>query len=315
MSNLSGFLGLDTSNYTTSSAIFSNGSIIQSKKLLPVKKGACGLRQSDAVFLHTGQLSVVIKQLFDTYQGNIDAVGVSSKPRNIQGSYMPCFTVGSNTAAVLSSVMKIPLYEFSHQQGHIMAALYSSNKLSLIKDKFLAFHVSGGTTDALLVTPDNENIIKVTQLATTLDLNAGQVVDRVGVMLGLDFPCGAQLEKLALQYDKNIRVKPTLKGNDCCLSGVENKCQKIFSDNHNSAETAAYALKYIESTISAMCENILKDNGDIPVVFSGGVMSDSIIRDNLTKKFGAYFAKPEFSCDNAAGIALLCAIKHGTLSI
>lgn len=308
---MNGYLGLDTSNYTTSVAVYSNSTVLQKKKLLPVKHGTVGLRQSDAVFLHTQQLSALIDELFSVYTGDINAVGVSTRPRSIEGSYMPCFTVGSTNAHILATVLGVPLYEFSHQQGHIVAALYSAEKLELLSKTFLAFHVSGGTTEALIVKPDKNNIITATPVGVTLDLNAGQIVDRVGVMLGLRFPCGTELEKLALRYNEKLKVKSTLKGTNCCLSGVENKCEKIFNESNSPEKTAAYALAYIEQTLMDMYKRIIVEHGSMPVLFSGGVMSNSIIRNSFTEKLGAIFSQPEFSSDNAGGISVLTAIKDG----
>lgn len=305
------YLAIDTSNYTTSTAIYTNGDIIQAKKLLPVKNGELGLRQSDAVFHHTAQLPQMIEQLASlTDLNSITAIGASFTPRQVEGSYMPCFTVGSGFARSLSAVMNVPMYKFSHQQGHIAAAIYSSKQLELFNEKHLAFHISGGTTEALIVTPDTENILSATLVGKTLDLNAGQLVDRVGVMLGLPFPCGKHIEQLALNFFGKAKTKPTIKGCDCCLSGVQNICEKMYKNGISKEEISAYVLKHIEDTLFKMTINIFEKYGKMPVLFSGGVMSNSIIRNNLTEKLGAYFAQPEFSTDNAAGIAILTAIKN-----
>lgn len=306
---MSAYLGIDTSNYTTSAALFDKGKVIQYKMLLPVKEGALGIRQSDAVFHHTQQLPQLMEKLFENNTNRINAIGASVKPRNINGSYMPCFSVGSSSARVLSSALRVPFYSFSHQQGHVAAALYSANQMKLLENRFLAFHVSGGTTEALIVTPDEQDIIHTELVAATLDLNAGQLVDRIGVMLGLPFPCGKALEQLAINYHKPINVKSTLKGVNCCLSGFENKCRKMFEEGASKEKIAGFVLTYIEQTLLDMCTALLQEKGNMPVLFSGGVMSNTIIRKNLTKKLGAYFCAPEFSADNAAGVAVLAAIK------
>lgn len=304
-------LGIDTSNYTTSCALYNteDKSVIQQKQLLPVKQGECGIRQSDAVFHHTKQLPELMHKLFEDVSEKIDAVCVSATPRRQEGSYMPCFTVGVSTARSLSAAMNIPLYDTSHQQGHIMAALYSAKRLDLLSEKFLAFHVSGGTTEAILVTPDKDDIFTCEIVGKTLDLNAGQLIDRVGVMLGLQFPCGKELEELATEYTEPIKVKPVLKGTDCCLSGFENKLRDIYEQSNDKVKTAAYALAFVEATISAMTEKFFEKYGRLPVVYAGGVMSDMIIRRELLKKFYADFAEPQFSCDNAAGVAVIGGYK------
>lgn len=305
------FLGIDTSNYTTSAAIFdTENGMIHSKKLLPVKSGECGLRQSDAVFHHVQQLPEVIEQIFAEYKGKIDAIGVSSKPRDVEGSYMPCFTVGLSTAKILSEVMNVPIYTFSHQSGHIAAALFSAKKYELFNKKFLAFHVSGGTTEAVLVTPDKEKVFSTELIAKTLDLNAGQVIDRTGVMLGLSFPCGREIEKLALKNTEKVTAKATLKGFDCCLSGVENICRRMYEAGETKEKISATCLLYVEKALDEMCSRLINKFGKIPVLFAGGVVSNSIIKAHLSTKYNAYFAQPEFSADNAAGIAFLCSMQH-----
>ncbi len=305
-------LGIDTSNYTTSVALFDTDKmlILNSKQLLPVKKGEIGIRQSDAVFHHTKQLPLVMQKLFSEKNVLLSSVGVSSKPRNIDGSYMPCFTVGESLAENLSYVSGISVHKTSHQVGHILAASFSAKKLELINGDFIAFHVSGGTTDCLLVSPCEENVILVEEIGCSLDLKAGQVVDRVGVMLGLSFPCGIMLEKLAEKSSSEFKVKATMKGGNCCLSGVENLCKKMLSDGEKPEDIAKFCLTYIYEAVKAMCENALKTHNNLPILFAGGVMSNKFIREKLENNFECYFAKPEFSADNAAGVAIYSALKE-----
>ena len=311
MNNMSTYLGFDTSNYRTSVALF--GDIIKSeRKLLTVKSGKLGLRQNDAVFLHTKQMPIVLKNLFlknPVDLKNIRAIGASTKPRDSIDSYMPCFLVGKNVAQSLSTIIGVPFYEFSHQAGHIAAAAYSANSLELINKKFIAFHVSGGTTEALLVTP-SDNVFSVEIIAKTLDLNAGQVIDRLGNMLSFPFPSGEYIEKLAVKGKQIKKVKPILKGNDCCLSGLENLCQNLLANNL-AEDVALYLLEYISMTIILMCKNLLKEHGNLPLLFSGGVMANSIIKNNILNYFNALFASTELSGDNALGISLLTALKNG----
>lgn len=311
---MSKFLGVDTSNYTTSVCLFDDkkDTVVQKRKLLPVSKGELGLRQSDAVFHHTAQLPMLFEELFleaKCDKSEIAAIGASFTPTKAEGSYMPCFSVGSGVGRILSSTLDVPLFELSHQQGHIGAALYSTNRLDLLREKFLAFHVSGGTTDALLVNSElSDDILPIKLVGKSLDLHAGQLVDRVGLSLGLSFPCGKGLEKLALLNDRDIKVKPTIKGNDCCLSGVQNICEKAIDNGEDSSYVAALCLKYIEESLYKMTENILSQYGEMPVVFAGGVMSNSIIRENLSKKIPCTFCEPQYSTDNACGIAVLTSI-------
>ena len=313
---MSKFLAFDTSNYTTSVAVYDDvtNAVVHKRKLLPVKNGELGIRQSDAVFHHTQQLPQLVEELFmeeKIDKAEITAIGASFTPRKMDGSYMPCFTVGSSVCRVMASVLNIPLFELSHQQGHIASALYSTNSLDLFDKPFIAFHVSGGTTDALLVNSEKSNdVLPVKLVGKTLDLNAGQLVDRVGLELSCSFPCGKQLEELALLCDENIKAKPTLKGSDCCLSGVENICKKKLLEGKDKSYVAALCLKYIEETLYSMCNSILEEYGRLPVIFAGGVMSNSIIRKNLTKRLDCKFCEPQYSTDNACGVAVLTSILY-----
>ena len=307
------YLGVDTSNYTTSLSFFDSekGEVIQRKKLLPVAKGQLGLRQADAVFHHTVQLPELFEQLkADCDLSAVAAVGVSDRPCGDEGSYMPCFLAGISAAAAFASANNLPVLRFTHQQGHIAAALFSAGRLDLLGEKFIAFHVSGGTTQALLVEPDGENICKTKLIASSLDLKAGQAVDRVGVMLGLSFPAGKELDRLACLCEEKIKVKPVLRGCDCSLSGVENKCKKMLDEGEGKAKIARFCIEYICSSLDGMAKALLEEYGKLPLVFSGGVMSNSIISKRLGEKYGAFFAAPEFSCDNAAGTAILTSMRN-----
>ena len=306
------FLGIDTSNYTTSTALFDSesGELVQQKRLLPVKEGQLGLRQSDAVFHHTAQLHELFSELVkDVDTSKIAAVGASSRPRPVEDSYMPCFTVGENTAKIISAALKRTLFTFSHQEGHIAAALFDSGRTDLFSREFLAFHVSGGTTEAVLARGSGDGF-SVEPAAKTLDLNAGQAIDRVGLMPGLRFPCGIELEKLARKCTEKIKVKPTLKDCDCCLSGVENLCRKLTDEQKPPEYVAAFCIEYIRATLEKMTDRLLEKHGSLPLLYAGGVMSDSIIQNSFKEKYNAVFASPAFSSDNAAGIAYLTYRKY-----
>ena len=300
-------LGIDTSNYTTSVAVYDDvtNSVISRKKLLPVKAGEKGIRQSDAVFHHTVQLPQLINELVNDFDGVISSVGVSVKPCNEDSSYMPCFLTGVSVAEAVASFMHIPLFKFSHQDGHIAAALYSADKLDLINKEFFAFHISGGTSQVLKVTP-NDNYFKTEIISDSLDLKAGQAIDRVGIMLGLSFPCGPELEKLALKSNLPLKKEKVFRRDGkFSLSGVENKCKKMFDDGKTPADIAFYCINYIRSALDDTVNEIIAGHGNLPLIFSGGVMSNSIIRNDFMNRYNAFFAEPQFSSDNACGIAIL----------
>ncbi len=309
------YIGFDTSNYTTSAAVYfpEENRIYHKKLLLPVAQGARGLRQSDAVFHHTVQLSTVFSELSESVDFTAKAVGASSCPRMTEGSYMPCFLVGVNAGRILARAQKVNFHTTSHQNGHILAALYACGRLDLINERFVAFHFSGGTTEALLVEPDSKEIINCTLIAQSSDLKAGQAVDRVGLMMGLAFPGGPELDKLAQRSKADFRIRVSSKGKDVSLSGVENKCKKMLDEGAAKEDVARYCIEYICACAEKMTEDILTEYGKLPIVYSGGVMSNTIIRKRLEEKFSGYFAPAEFSSDNAAGVAILTYLKEQRL--
>lgn len=310
------FAGFDTSNYTTSVALFDSdsGSLRQRKRLLPVKQGSLGLKQSDAVFAHVKQLPQLIEELYQEQTEPLAAVGVSTQPRSQEGSYMPCFLVGELVAQMAASLGHCPRYNFSHQQGHIAAALYSCGQLGLLRREFIAFHFSGGTTECVLVQPDAENIFSAQIVAQSLDLKCGQVIDRVGGMLGLPFPAGKDLDLLSQQSTKHYRVRPTMKGDDVCVSGLENQCRKLVEAGTAPEDVARFCLENVSAIVEALVQRLQERYPGLPLVFSGGVLSNSLIRQRVGERFGGHFAAPELSSDNAAGIAVLAAAKAGALN-
>ncbi len=304
------FVGFDTSNYTTSIAVADlDGNVVANLKApLPVDNGARGLRQSDAVFAHVKNLPELCNKLAEALTDYTPAaVGVSSRPRSTEGSYMPCFLAGCVAAHSFAAESSLPIYEFSHQDGHIEAAYYSSG--ANITGDFAAFHVSGGTTELVYVSR-NEIDFSVELIGGTNDLNAGQSIDRTGVMMGLKFPCGAEMDRLAMENKVKLpTVKTSVNGLACNLSGVENLAAKLWNETENPRLVSAFVFEYIANTISKLTDNLRDRYPDIPVIYAGGVMSSRYISERLTRP-ETYFANPAFSADNAAGIALLCRKKH-----
>lgn len=303
-------LGVDTSNYTTSLALCHNGRIIsQSRRLLPVEEGKCGLRQSEALFAHTKALPSLAEELFSKVTENfkITCVGYSGYPRDAQGSYMPCFLAGQSFASGVAHSNTAPLYCFSHQAGHIRAALYSEENQNIMENNFISFHISGGTSEIVYVSKSNNSNkpfdIKI--LGGSDDLNAGQAIDRIGVKLGLDFPCGQALDILSMQSQQIYKPKVCVKGFEMSFSGLQNMCEKKISQGENSQNVAKFLFSYISTSITKVCDNLRNDYPDTPILFAGGVMSNTHIREQLSKLSNVYFAPAELSRDNACGIALM----------
>ena len=297
-------IGFDTSNYTTSIAAFDGTSGHNCSRLLPVKEGALGLRQSDAVFSHIQSLPELSGRLFSHIENEeIIAVGVSTRPRAVEGSYMPCFTVGYSHAKLLADSLNVPLFTCSHQQGHVAACLWSAGRMDLMDTPHLAWHLSGGTTELLLVEPEGKSV-KCTRIGGTTDISAGQLIDRTGQLLGLQFPAGKQIDSISREAVNRDVFAVKCPETEFSLSGVQNKVWQYHEKNSNSAETAAYCLRCIGKAVCAATSNALKLYPDFPVVFSGGVASNSMLRE-YTKPFHPIFAEPQFSTDNAIGVAIL----------
>ncbi len=309
-------IGIDTSNYTTSVAILgTDGELIANvKRLLTVTEGQCGLRQSDALFAHIKNLPLVMREVESYLIGaKIKAVGVSTRPRNVDGSYMPVFLAGASVAESLSAMLGVPLYSFSHQCGHVMAALYSSGRLDLMNGSFAAVHVSGGTTELLRVRKADVGF-DTELVGGTLDLNAGQVIDRIGVMLGMPFPAGPYLEREALKFTgKHNKRKLSGDAMHVNLSGLENMAEKMHREGVDAPEIAHFVLDYVGRAIIKIIKDFISVYGDTTTVCAGGVMCNSIIKGMLMREFDVCFAEPSMSSDNAVGIAALTldALKAG----
>ena len=304
-------LGIDTSNYATSLAVFSTaGEVVCAKKrFLPVKEGQLGLRQSDALFHHTAALPGMLTELgneFDLTQ--IDAVGVSEKPRPAEGSYMPCFLAGVSAGQAFALARGIPLVRTTHQQGHAAAALFAAKGAGLIERRVLLFHISGGTTDLLLC----DAVRRIERLGSSSDLYAGQAVDRLGVKLGFAFPAGAEVSRLAATCAEEIKPKSSVKGMTCSLSGLENQCSALLMQGKSPAYVCKYCLLCVADTVVKMTRAALKLYPDLPVVCAGGVMSSDIIREWVQRRLpGVMFVPAQYSSDNAMGVSILAAREAG----
>lgn len=309
------YIGIDTSNYTTSAALVDGeGEVLLNLKApLSVAEGQRGLRQSDAVFAHVKNLPALMDTLRPALR-DLEPCGicVSATPRDLEGSYMPCFLSGLSVAHALGAALDLPVFTCSHQAGHLMAALFASGATSLFGRTFGAFHVSGGTTDMLLVDAKMNGEVMVREVGGSADLHAGQVIDRIGVFLGLGFPAGPALEALALQNDKPLPTpKISVKGGTCNLSGLENLAKKLYENTGDAPLVAAFVLSFLEKTLFKMASYLRREDPTLPLLFAGGVMSNGIIKNGLRAKLGGeiYFAPPAFSADNAMGVAQIGRLK------
>ena len=297
-------LAFDTSNYTTSVAVFDGREGHNCSRLLEVAQGSLGLRQSDALFSHVKRLPELTDRLFSDFGPcRFDAVGVSTRPRAVEGSYMPCFLAGESQARVLGAALDIPVYGFSHQQGHIAASLWSSNHMELMDKPHLAWHLSGGTTELLYVTPEGVSV-HAEKIGGTTDISAGQLIDRTGQLLALPFPSGKYLDSLSTHAVRKDAFRVKCSDAQFSFSGIQNKVQQYQAVHGEDAETAAFALRCVAGAVYQATEQALQAYPGLRVVFSGGVASNSMLREAL-EPMHPVFAAPQFSTDNAMGVAVL----------
>lgn len=299
-------IGFDTSNYTTSAAVYGDGGECNCGQLLQVPQGGLGLRQSDALFQHVKQLPVLMERLGSQFElRRAAAVGVSTRPRAAEDSYMPCFLAGKSLAQSLAAALGVPVVFCSHQQGHLAAAAWSAGHMELLDRPFLAWHLSGGTTQLLHVCPDGYNV-SAREIGGTQDISAGQLIDRTGVALGLDFPAGKALDGLCAQATEPVKpFSVKLNGLSFSLSGMENKVKAMLEEGRGAAETACFAVDTVVETVVRVTRRAQEQYPGLPVLCSGGVASNSRLRRAMEAACGAQFAQPEYSTDNAMGVAIL----------
>lgn len=302
------FLGIDTSNYTTSCALLASDGYFNSRRLLPVEDGSLGLRQSEAVFSHIKSLGGLFKELMEKKEDySVKAVGVSAYPRDCDGSYMPCFLVGKMAAESIAAALHIPVYYFSHQAGHIAAAAYSAGCTDLLKDSFAAFHISGGTTECVMVNDLKSGDIKI--ISCSNDLNAGQVIDRCANMLSLSFPGGRQIDALSLKSTKKFKNRIKMQGGNPCFSGVENQCRDMLARGCAPCDIARFCLDSVSDGIKGMIDFAKTNYHCKEFLFAGGVAANTILRKEISAYCSAHFASLELSGDNAVGASFLAMKK------
>ncbi|MBQ1372523.1 MAG: DNA-binding protein [Oscillospiraceae bacterium] len=300
-------IGFDTSNYTSSIAAFDGVEGNNVSRLLPVKTGELGLRQSEALFSHVKRLPELSDRLFAHIStGELTAIGVSTRPRAVEGSYMPCFLAGESQARVLAAALHRPIYSFSHQQGHIAAVLWSAGRLDLFGSEFFAWHLSGGTTELLRVRSTADGEIDCEKIGGTTDISAGQLIDRTGQLLGFEFPAGKALDAAAAGTEAGEFFRVRVRDCEFSLSGVQNQVEAFRKKGADAAQTSWFALRSVVEAVRKATENARK-LAPLPVVFSGGVASNSMLR---TVMRDAIFGAPQYSTDNAMGIAVLTRLRY-----
>ena len=329
------YLGMDTSCYTTSVALLDEaGALVgEARQVLSVKPGRCGLQQSEMVFQHTRNLPRLVEEAVEQVlqSGMVEgaevgsagatglaglaaagyelaAIGVSGYPRPLENSYMPAFLAGLSVARSLAAVTGAKLEVISHQENHLESGLWSAGGPDV--ERFLLLHASGGTTDVLLAERQQDGRYRITEVGGSLDLHAGQFVDRIGVALGLQFPTGPALEALAQQAELPLELPVSVRKLQVSLSGP---CTAALRKLEAGAEPAALALG-VEHALAETFARVLRNGAQEyrvrDVLLVGGVGSNKYIRQHVEKKLAKlrypvrlWVPEGRFSCDNATGCA------------
>lgn len=314
-----GYLGIDTSCYTTSVAVIGeDGSLLsEARQILSVKPGRCGLQQSEMVFQHTRNLPLLMEKALQSDDIEICGVGVSGCPRPIADSYMPAFLAGVSAAKSIAAVSKIPLYTISHQENHMEAGMWSAGGPEA--ERFLMLHASGGTTDMLLAQKEADGRYLLEQIGGSMDLHAGQFIDRVGVALGLQFPTGSELEKLAETADYMTELPVSVRKLQVSLSGPATAALRKLQAGEDKAALALGVEYALAETFARMLRNGAAAYAVADVLLVGGVASNKFIRAHVEEKLQKrnirlWVPEARFSCDNASGCAAYARrmeIMHG----
>ena len=301
-------LGFDTSNYKTSIAVFSpsDQTYRLEGRLLNVPAGALGLRQNEALFQHVRHLPLLAERLLDG--APVLAVGYSDRPRAVEGSYMPCFLAGESAARTVAAAFGVPCRASSHQEGHLASAAFSCGRFDLMGQEFLAWHLSGGTTEFLHVYPD----LRTEIIGGTEDISAGQLIDRTGVLLGLRFPAGPDVERLALSSDNGDFFSVKIKQGFFSLSGMENQVKSRIGVGLPAPEICRFSLLTIADVI-LRCTRTMQEELNLPVLVSGGVSVNRLLQKAMACETNVYFAQNGLGGDNALGTALLTSRKENLL--
>ncbi len=288
--------------------------ILEKRKMLTVKKGARGLRQSEGFFQHVINLPELLERISDTIDiQEIGCIAVSTRPRNQEGSYMPVFTAGEKFAKTLSLTLEIPVFTTTHQDGHLMASAYGSN-FNYELDH-ISVHLSGGTSEILKSSWRNiqDGLFKIEIIGGTLDLAAGQLIDRLGVPLGFDFPCGKAMDIAVNRSEKELYFPVSTKGTWFNLSGSELYGKKYIEAEEHASDVSKGLFLTLAKTLEKCLKSASEETGLKNILMAGGVSSSEYIQQYLRKKLKnsdmkIHFSGPEYSTDNAIGVAILGSI-------
>ena len=229
--------------------------------------------------------------------------------------------VGSSFAKSLSLSLDIPLIEVNHMQAHILCHFIKNKEKKPPKFPFLGVTISGGHTQLILV----EDFFKMTEIGTTLDDAIGEAFDKCGKTMGLDYPAGPEIDKLAINGNPEAFKFPIpkVKDFDVSYSGVKTAFLNLISKNINKNRN------FIKDNLNDLCASIQKTLVEIimnkiekasnslkinRVVIGGGVAANSEIRRvlndmSISSDWEIFIPPLEYTTDNAAMIGIVAYYK------
>ena len=305
-------LGIESSCDETAAAVVKNGTEVLSNVIntqIDIHKQFGGVVPEVASRRHIQTIDAVIdKALADanvTFD-DITAIAVTYGP-GLVGALL----IGVSTAKALAYALKKPLVPVNHIRGHIMADFVEHKDL---KPPFVCLVASGGHSHIVEVKDYTEFEI----LGRTRDDAAGEAFDKIARVLGLGYPGGPLIDKLAKEGDKNAvhfpRVKMDGQSLDFSFSGVKtaviNHLHKLDmkGEEYNKADIAA---SFQEAVTEALCTHTIeaaKRTGNKTIALAGGVASNSALREKMTEQaskegINVVYPSPVYCTDNAVMIA------------
>ncbi|MNN12275.1 tRNA N6-adenosine threonylcarbamoyltransferase [compost metagenome] len=260
---------------------------------------------------HVKRMLPLIRQVLDEagcVATEIDAIAYTAGP-GLVGALL----VGASCAQALAFAWGIPALGVHHMEGHLLAPMLEETPPEF---PFVALLVSGGHTQLVRV----DGIGRYELLGETLDDAAGEAFDKTAKMIGLNYPGGPEIARLAAQgvpgrfvFPRPMTDRPGL---DFSFSGLKTfalntwqQCQSTGDDGDQTRCDISLAFQQaVVETLTIKCRRALKQTGLKRLVIAGGVSANTSLRESLEKMLGefkgnVYYARPQFCTDNGAMIA------------
>ena len=313
-------LGIESSCDDTSAAIINGNKILSNIAAnQTVHQEYGGVVPELASRAHQQNIIPVVEKSFtkaNIQQKDISAIGFTRGP-GLLGSLL----VGTSFAKSLAMSLVVPLIEVNHLQAHILCHFIEDANPMPPKFPFLCLTVSGGHTMIVLV----KDYFDMEIIGKTIDDAAGEAFDKIGKIMGLDYPAGPIIDKLAKLGNPDAFTfgKPKLENYDYSFSGIKTSVlyflQKQLKENPNFIQEnvenlCASVQKTIIDVLMKKLEKAAKDYDVKEVAIAGGVSANSGLREamqNNVEKLGwnVYIPKFEYTTDNAAMIAMVAKLK------